>query len=208
LQGFESPINECEHRIKEFCRTDFTYEKYDLVTVPEDSILREDEIRLANKMVARMSSSIVKRILQKSQTISAALSHVPPGVSLLEVPAQVQWSSLERLFESILVPGVLAARATKILYKKRPQLIPILDSRIQDYSWTVLKSHGSPSKGLTEAAWMIEYCKVLRGDLESSVENLKEIQMNLRAQTIQLSLVRILDILVWSRMTETETGLR
>lgn len=209
LQGFDNPIDNCEEKIREFCEganRDFTYEKYDLVEVPQDGVLRESEIRLANKMVARMSYTVIQSILEKSSSINQSLSRIPNTVNLVDVPEGLPWSRLAALFEAIMGPGVREARATKILHKKRPNLIPILDSVAQDYAWKkVLKPKNEACGNPSDASRMVKYCEVLKADLQSNQREFDHIQESLSARSIRLTRVRLLDILVWSKMVK-ESG--
>jgi hypothetical protein len=54
-----------------------------------------------------------------------------------------------------------------------------------------------------ESGRMTEYCKVLRVDIERNLDELSEIHDELRTDGIHLSVVRILDILILSKIAST-----
>ena len=66
--------------------------------------------------------------------VERALGEIHPDASLTAASRAVPWPALTRLFEAFGdIRGVGLSKTTKALHKKRPALIPILDSVVQDY---------------------------------------------------------------------------
>ena len=94
----------------------------------------ETDLRLANRGGARISSTEIGAILEHRHEIERALGEIHPDASLTAASRAVPWPALTRLFEAFGdIRGVGLSKTTKALHKKRPALIPILDSVVQDY---------------------------------------------------------------------------
>jgi hypothetical protein len=200
-------IQNCEQEILRYSnrrfedRTDRSYRNYDRCEPPviPDCSLVEHDIRVANKMQARMSSKVCQLVLNKRVKIESALKRIPPDCDLAD--DDVPWNHLTELFDATIMKGVRLARATKILHKKRPRLIPILDSVIQKYA---SKMPHEASLDDDDAKRAIASCRVIKKDLQSNRQALQAIQSNLKGiaidnKRIELSRVRILDILIWMK---------
>lgn len=91
--------------------------------------------------------------------------------------------------------GVRGTIVSKVLHRKRPDLIPLYDSRI----WTAYTIHG-PIERRTHRPWvefMQEFCALLRDDLVTNRAELLALQQSAKEHGADLTLLRILDILVW-----------
>jgi hypothetical protein len=84
---------------------------------------------------------------------------------------------------------------TKALHKKRPALIPMLDSVVQAYLTRDDRAMlSSCSFGERSTALVRSY----KRDLDRNRSALREIQRELASRTLRLTEVRILDLLIWS----------
>lgn len=190
-------ITDCEERVQRYCTDprDPSYYKYDCADVPADDELRKEDIQVANLMRARMSAEVIAKILARNDSIESRLIRIPKE-SMLE--RELPTKELKELFDSILMPNVRMARATKILHKKRPELIPILDSVIQEYARQVRSKNPDGSHPRSQAELATEYCQILKRDVDDNRHSLKAVRENLKQKGIHLSELRILDILIWS----------
>jgi Family of unknown function (DUF6308) len=84
---------------------------------------------------------------------------------------------------------------TKALHRKRPALIPILDSVVQTYLNT--DAPGTRSSG-SFAERAIELVCSYKRDLDRNRSALQEVQRELASRTYRLTEVRILDLVIWS----------
>jgi len=185
-------ISGCINKLEDFCELDASYKNYDLVRVGEDNSLTIGDIRLANRMVARMKPAIVQSVMDRAENINSALAHIPAGLELSN--DSIPWVAFENLFRATLGPQILAARATKILHKKRPHLIPILDSVVVSYCQTV-KRHSDGD----EASMMVECVRTIKTDIERNLDTFRGL---IGATNLKITVVRAHDILVWANSGE------
>ena len=93
----------------------------------------EPDLRLANRGGARVSAAQIAAILQRRASIERALGAIAPDASLSGEASSVPWLPLRQLFDAFAeIPGVGFAKMTKALHPKRPALIPMLDSIVQE----------------------------------------------------------------------------
>ena len=86
------------------------------------------------------------------------------------------------------VKGFRAAKVTKILHRKRPQLVPIFDSKVAEF-------YGVP----THQPWHL--WPILQAELRTQAEWLQELGAAYRTgEGRPLSGLRVLDIVVWEHM--------
>jgi hypothetical protein len=161
-------------------------ETYDL-TRPDS--FDERDLRLANRGGARIAATEIAAILTGRSAIERELHAIPPDASLTE--AHIPWAELTRLFETFAgIRGVGFSKMTKALHKKRPALIPLLDSVVQDY----LPAETSGSFGERATALVRSY----KQDLDRNRSSLLELKRELGRRGHELTEVRLLDVLIWS----------
>jgi hypothetical protein len=139
-------------------------------------------------MVARMKPEIVQSVMNRANIINSALLHIPVGLELSS--DAIPWGALENLFRVTLGPQIRAARATKILHKKRPYLIPILDSVMVSYCENVKRHYGGD-----EASRMVECVRIIKTDIERNLDTFRRL---IAVTDTKITLVRAHDILVWA----------
>jgi hypothetical protein len=94
----------------------------------------EADLRLANRGGARISAAEIAAILGRRREIERALRAIVRDVSLAGAASSVPWAPLEQLFDAFAdIRGVGFSKMTKALHRKRPALIPMLDSVVQTY---------------------------------------------------------------------------
>src|SRR6059058_2756749 len=94
----------------------------------------ESDLRLANRGGARISAAEIAAILERRRAIERALRAIAPHDSLAGAPNSVPWLPLRQLFDAFAdIRGVGFSKMTKALHRKRPALIPMLDSVVQKY---------------------------------------------------------------------------
>ncbi|MFC2044669.1 DUF6308 family protein [Chloroflexota bacterium] len=70
-------------------------------------------------------------LLNKRHEIESKLERVPSNINILDDYSKIpwkHWKQLNELFDTLRIKYISIARLTKMLHKKRPGLIPILDS--------------------------------------------------------------------------------
>ena len=149
----------------------------------------ELDLRAANRGGARISTAEIDAVLERRTEIEAALRAIPPAASLTR--REVPWPELTRLFDAFAgICGVGFSKMTKALHPKRPALIPMLDSIVQQYLGA--SSAESFGEGATELV------RRYKQDLDRNRIPLRELRRELERRGYRLTEVRILDLLIWS----------
>ena len=178
----------------EFIAQDSSYRNYDQAPVKEDALLTEADIRVANSMIARMSPEVIAGIFARSPAINAALAQIPTSASLAAPDDAVPWVALEELMRAMQgIPAVKLARSTKVLHKKRPALIPILDSVLETY---LRRADGMRRTG-DAARDAIDLIRSYKRELDATLPTLQALQAELRLKDIHLTECRLLDLFLW-----------
>jgi len=161
----------------------------------------EGDLRLANRGGARISATEIATILERRDEIERALRRIRPDASLADATSSIPWLPLTRLFDAFAdIRGVGFSKMTKALHRKRPALIPMLDSVVQAYltrddpATRALGSFGERATALVRS---------FKLDLDRNRAALREIQGELASRTYRLTEVRILDLLIWSLSAAT-----
>jgi len=156
----------------------------------------ESDLRLANRGGARISAAQIAAILERRGEVEEALGRLDPDASLMDATSSIPWTPLTRLFDAFAdIHGVGFSKMTKSLHKKRPALIPMLDSFVQEYLTRDLPRTSSPASFGERATALVRSYK---HDLDRNRSALQEIQRALAERGYQLTEVRILDLLIWS----------
>ena len=88
---------------------------------------------------------------------------------------------------------VAEARTTKVLHKKRPQLIPIIDGQMV-IGWYNARHSGPKKSGIDR---MVEVTERIREDMRRNTDPLRELQKELVEAGINLTRVRLFDMVLW-----------
>ena len=154
----------------------------------------EPDLRLANRDGARISAAEIAAILKRRRAIERALRAIAPDASLAGAAASVPWLPLGQLFGAFAgIRGVGMSKMTKALYRKRPALIPILDSIVQKYlqddDLGAQAPFGERALGLVRG---------YRRDLDRNRAAVRAARQELAGRGYGLTEVRILDLLILS----------
>jgi hypothetical protein len=175
-----------------------TYEPYD---TSRPASFDERDLRLANRGGARISAAEIGAILERRGEIERALRKIHRDASLVEVTSSIPWVPLTRLFDAFAdIRGIGLSKMTKTLHRKRPALIPMLDSVVQAYLTRDNPETGSSGTFGERATALVRSYK---RDLDRNRSVLHEIQRKLASREYRLTEVRILDLLIWSRSAAT-----
>ncbi len=154
----------------------------------------EPDLRLANRDGARISAAQIAAILERRPVIEQALRAIALDASLAGAANSVPWLPLGQLFGAFAgIRGVGLSKMTKALYRKRPALIPILDSVVQKYLEDVDPGAQAPfaERGL---GLVHGYGR----DLDRNSAAMRAIRQELARRGYRLTEVRILDLLILS----------
>ena len=167
---------------------------YDVAEVSAPGSFGEPDLRLANRGGARISAAEIAAILERRGRIERALRAIAPDASLTGAASSVPWLPLRRLLDAFAdIRGVGFSKTTKALHRKRPALIPMLDSVVQRY---LADDDLGP-----QAAYGERGLALVRGykrDLDRNRAALRAVRRELVRRDYGVSDVRILDLLIWS----------
>ena len=165
---------------------------YDRSTAAAPSIFAEADLRLANRGGARISAAEIAAILARRRAIERALRTIPFDASL--TVRSVPWPALRELFDAFAeLRGVGFAKLTKALHKKRPALIPMLDSVVQHYL-----ADDDPGAHAPFGERALELVRGYKRDLDLNRAAMRTVRRELAKRDYTLTEVRILDVLIWS----------
>jgi hypothetical protein len=191
-------IDDCFGKLVRFCQPgsgrDF-YRTYDRVSVEQDNTLRDSDILVANKLGARIGP-ISRLMFERNRTgIEAALALVPVGIALDDSWPEEQrlWEAIGDLYRACWTSDIEEARTTKVLHKKRPELIPIIDKQMV-IGWYYTGYPESKMRGIDR---MVEITKRIRDDMKRNAGGLRELQSRLVEEGINLTRVRLFDVVLW-----------
>jgi Family of unknown function (DUF6308) len=157
----------------------------------------ESDLRLANRDGARISAAEIAAILARRRAIEQGLRAIAPDASLARATTEVPWLPLRQLFEAFAdIRGVGFSKMTKALYRKRPALIPLLDSIVQRYL-----DDDDPGRACPFGERSLDLVRGYKRDLDRNRAALRAVQRGLATRSYTLSEVRILDLLIVSRET-------
>ncbi len=153
----------------------------------------EIDLRLGNRDGARISASEIAAVLQRRRRIERALRAIALDASLVGADDTVPWLPLRELFDAFAgIRGVGLSKATKTLYRKRPALIPMLDSVVQKYL-----AEDDPGTQAPFGERALELVRGYKSDLDRNRVALSILRRETRRER-ELSEVRILDLLIWA----------
>ncbi len=178
------------------------YREYDSAPVRPDAELRACEASLCVWLNSRISGNDLAKIWQSRPQIERALGELPNDVDLLGL-SDSRFAELAdailRVIRSTLCYNVGLSKATKILHKKRPLLIPILDNVVTEY----YDEGPLAGRRFREGERLVEYLRRFRNDLESVGKEVRSIQVSLSNRGTELTHCRILEFLIWKQRMDS-----
>ena len=152
----------------------------------------EPDLRLANRDGARISAAQIAAILERRRAIERRLLEISPHASLAEAANSVPWLPLRQLFDAFAdIRGVGFSKMTKALYRKRPALIPILDSIVQKYL-----EDDDPGAQAPFGERALGLVRGYKRDLDRNQGAVQTVRQELARRSYELTEVRILDLLI------------
>ena len=177
------------------------YSSYDAEEGSGPGSFDESDLRLANRGGARISAAEIGTILERREEIERALREIHPESSLAAATSSIAWLPLTRLFDAFAdIRWIGFSKMTKALHKKRPALIPMLDSVVQKYLTSDDPEVASSGTFGERATALVRSYK---RDLDRNRSALRRIQLKLASRGHRVTEVRILDLLIWSVSVES-----
>jgi hypothetical protein len=163
------------------------FQAYDGVTPSDLDRITDEDRRLANKIAARLSAKIWAQITATDKSMAEI-----GDWDLLNM-TDLKWQSRKGVVHNVLIPllihpGIGVARLTKALHRKRPKLIPICDSVVENALGVC-----AGNKADRIIACMDRFRIIGRKHI-SRLQDLQELSKQLQAEMTEL---RILELLYW-----------
>jgi hypothetical protein len=172
------------------------YSSYEICDSSGPASFDERDLRLANRGGARISAAEIAAILERRGEIERALRRIHPAASLADATSSIPWIPLTRLFDAFAdIRGIGFSKMTKALHRKRPALIPMLDSVVQAY---LARDHPGTRSSGSFGERAIALVRSYKQDLDRNRLVLHEVRRELASRKYRLTEVRILDLLIWS----------
>lgn len=197
-------VSDAERRLLRYCDEEYGY--YDGIPSTDANQITPLDVLVTTAVNAFSIASArrIREIHRGFQPLAAQLADIPPDADLARSDAAETETVRRLLHAAVVVPGVLVAVATKVLHRKRPSLIPMMDS--------VIVGHYRNSSGekWLAAAWEdqrraadagIRVMELFRTDLQATKEQLDTLVTKLTDAGYPMTPVRALELLIW---TETE----
>ena len=184
-------VNHPMEIIRAFWVFDNSFLEYDLKKVTTFI----EAVETAPKIATRINAELLRNCFpeDKRKMISTKIEHIP-NEELVDMDDK-KWlqtkNDITELILYTLCKNVRISRATKILHKLRPGLIPILDEKMIQ-------------KKIYETSEPGRLLDLIRNDIRKSQKLLKSLKKEIYSrEKISLSTTRIFDILLWTYAQET-----
>lgn len=171
---------------------------YDVVTTDHDSVVTPTDVLCAAALHPALSRADLGFFREEERALSVFLQHVPADVRLGQATESdiARLASLPEAF-----PGVSVTLLSKVLHRKRPHLIPLLDRHVIDWYRPITR------KRTAAEAWE----PLLRAMNEDQLDDERSVTMSVLIAGIEaelrpdpsthggfrLSWIRAVDIAIW-----------
>ncbi|MEM1333420.1 MAG: DUF6308 family protein [Actinomycetota bacterium] len=164
----------------------WAFEYYDRVRTDQGRIDRVDVLSAA-ALHPGLSRSDLTWFSEHAVKLDAWLESFEPGCTLLDASDE----QLQQLDELVALDGVSLTLLTKVLHRKRPNLVPLLDRHVVD-RYRSVTGERRPFD-----AWK-PLLRCLRGDLAQNQPQIRAIQAACSTEADGvLSDLRVIDITIW-----------
>jgi hypothetical protein len=192
-------------RLLRFCREEYDY--YDGVPNGHPDRIEPLDVLATVGLNSRIDTAVKVRTVHRGMAAACdpLLPQLPRDADLLTFEPL---DPVHELFAAAMTSKyVFLSAACKVLHRKRPWLIPVLDGvvvghylgRLEERTLLARSWESRPAAAEAGRLALLE----LREDLDRAQDDIEELREGLKGEGFPLSHVRVLDILVW---TETETA--
>jgi hypothetical protein len=188
----------------------FSWRYYDGVQTDPD-VIEPVDFAITIAMNSRATAGRMKCFMERSDPLGRLLRKVPRDIALAgDTPRGVLESVAELFDEACKANGTALAVASKVLHRKRPALIPMLDQVIVDRHYLpALRGPSAPSwfsaEWLKLGSWSdpTQYMRLMADELDNNRKALGEIREELPAMIPStISDVRLLEAALYAQLVE------
>ena len=189
----------------------FSWHWYDGVQSDPDAIEPVD-YAITIAMNSRATADRMKQFMELGPTLNNLLRAIPHDTTLATDTSDDVFHAVEMLFDKACsAKGTKLSVASKVLHRKRPHLIPMLDSVVVNrHYWPALNAH-APS--WFEPSWLTtgassdptQYMRVMADELDANREELARIRADLpKGIPASISDVRLLEAALYAQLLTSE----
>jgi len=185
-----------------FCRKEYEY--YDAIVYSDVDRIEALDVLVTVAVNSFVNSAPAVRKVHRglAAKCNELLRDIPHDADLTshDWPSEKVYGLLH---EAVQADGVLVPVATKVLHRKRPRLIPMLDNDVLKYYLQCDPSLGSVNQTQNAQYAADVAMKVLgafRNDLMSALEEIRSLCDSLVKNGYALTPVRTLEILIWTQV--------
>ncbi|MCB2227400.1 MAG: hypothetical protein KQH53_12040 [Desulfarculaceae bacterium] len=176
------------------------YEMYDGINVEDDNNLTVPDIALSIMLNSRISGITGGNIYYKKASIDKYLAMIPNDVDLFSLSPTETIPGEDGIRDLVgcmcKISRVALSVTTKVIHKKRPLLIPIFDSFVEE-------QYCKRIKGSTRMPWG-DYCvnmmRLVIEDMQNNKNQLQELVEIMKEDGTPMSACRILNALTWKKV--------
>ena len=212
FNGFRTISNPQDLALAKFrcCPWDF----YDGIKDRSPCTIGYGDILVTRTMGSGIGSVLMEQIYKRARHKSTVLllKTIPAKCDLIATDDEAIYSSIDRLYARLRLPGFSISRISKVLCRKRSGIIPMLDSVLQDFLYEVASKWALTN---TTPVWFSKwwfggkdtevspYLRMIRQDLLANEATLREIRRILSEHTettgvpIDAPLLRIWESIVF-----------
>ena len=196
-------IADAEQRLLLYCEEEYRY--YDAIPATDPNMISPLDVIVTTAVNAFSIASArrIRDIHRGLEPLSGLLADIPTHADLTDWDQDTARQVRLLLDAAVTVPGVLLAVATKVLHRKRPALIPMMDSVIvghyrqfSDEKW--LAAAWEDQRRAAEAG--IRVMQLFRDDLVAARTQLDTLGATLASGGFPMTTVRALELLVWTEV--------
>jgi hypothetical protein len=203
----DNEIAQAMDRLLRYCREEYDY--YDGLPRGDPNHIEPSDVLATLSVNSFITNAAQMRRIHQGMVANCdgLLSAIPSDIDLVNCSPKI-FEAVERLLhEAIQVHGVLIPVATKILHRKRPSLIPMLDNIVLNFYLNVNERNDlvrlTQDKRRAAGVAMIVLDFFLK-HLRSILPQIELVQRQVVQEGYVFTPVRILELLVW--ITAEERG--
>ncbi len=200
--GLSFSVAEAQSRLERFCQEEFDY--YDAFLDQAPFRIDPIDVIVTKSMNSRVNEADRIRFVHRAlvERCNPLLPAIPVDADLMTYDPDL--TNLRRLIHAaVQTPGVKVAVATKVLYRKRRNYIPMIDSYFIKHYGRLLSRpdwYEMSQFPATAAEVAVEVTRAFREDLRHAMPFIQSLRRNLTTTGFDLSPVRILDVLIWTQI--------
>jgi hypothetical protein len=167
------------------------YLAYDGCPAQKDCSLSAADVCLSVGVNSRVTLFDVVRVLNRADEARPLLSRIPAEACLEEGTAD-EIEAAAYVIDLLAQPYMMGrGKATKILYKKRPAFIPVIDSVVGDFLWKSFPHRIKQSSPVHDVLVLYRELLIARS------RTLKTVQVYAASRGLELTTSRLLSHLIW-----------